>query len=93
MYISPYGHIAFNTAQLRLLDLDTVLLCVLILAGLAAAALVSAGLIAFSRRQSRSYLLIVLALGTLICKACVGGFTLFGILPSDLHHLVEPASI
>ena len=73
----------------RLPSPDIILLCLLILAGLAAAVLVSLGLIAFSRQQSRSYLLIVLALGTLICKAFAGGFTIVGILPGDLHHFVE----
>ena len=73
----------------RFLSPDIVLLCLLILTGLAAAVLVSLGLFAFSRRKSRSYLLIVLALGTLICKAVTGGFTVVGILPGDLHHFVE----
>lgn len=68
---------------------NTALFPLLILAGLAATVLVSVGLLAFWRRQSRSYLLIVLALGTLICKAAAGGFTLIGVLPGDLHHVVE----
>ena len=73
----------------RLPSLNIVLLCLLVLAGLAAAVLVSLGWTAFSRRQSRSYLLVVLALGTLVCKAFAGGFTVVGILPGDLHHFVE----
>ena len=68
---------------------DVILFCLILLAGLAAAALVSLGLIAFSRRQSRSYLLVVLALCTLICKALAGGLAIVGILPIDVHHLVE----
>ena len=68
---------------------NVVLLGLIVLAGLAAAVLVSLGLVAFSRRQSYSYLLVVLALGTLLCKALAGGFTIVGILPTDLHHTVE----
>ena len=68
---------------------DIVLLCLLVLAGLAAIVLVSLGLVAFSRRQSRSYFLVFLALCTLICKALAGGLTIVGILPTDLHHTVE----
>lgn len=68
---------------------DVVLLPLLVLAGLAATVLVCLGLVAVSRRQSRSYLLVALALGTLLCKALAGGFTIVGILPTDLHHTVE----
>lgn len=68
---------------------DTVLLSLLIFAGLAATVLLSMGLIAFLRRQSRSYLLVILALGTLVCKVGAGGLTLVGILPSNLHHVME----
>ena len=68
---------------------NNTLLVLLILAGLAAAVLVSLGLFAFSRRQSRSYLFIVLALGTLVCKAVAGGFTFVDVFPANLHHLIE----
>lgn len=68
---------------------DVVLFCLLVLAGLAATVLVSLGLVAFSRRQSRSYLLVVLALCTLICKALAGSFTIVGIVPANLHHTME----
>ena len=68
---------------------DVVLFCLIVLAGLTAALLVSLGLVAFSRRKSRAYLLVVLALGTLLCKAVAGGLTIVGIMPTDLHHPVE----
>ena len=68
---------------------DFVLVCLLVVAGLAAAVLVSLGLVAFSRRRSRSYFLIVLALCTLVCKALAGSFTVVGVMPVELHHTVE----
>ena len=68
---------------------DFVLVCLLVVAGLAAAVLVSLGLVAFSRRRSRSYFLVVLALCTLVCKALAGGFTVVGVMPVELHHTAE----
>lgn len=68
---------------------DVILFCLIVVAGLAAAVLMSLGLVAFSRRKSRSYLLVFLALCTLVCKALAGGLTIAGILPTDLHHTVE----
>lgn len=80
-------HLTQSYSQILYSDIASLVL--LILAGLAAAVLVSLGVFAFSRRQSRSYLLVVLALATLVCKAGAGGFTLVGILPFGLHHLLE----
>lgn len=59
--------------------------------GLASAALVSLGILAFFRRQSRSYLFVVLALGTLVAKALLGGFALGDAIPIGQHHLAEHA--
>lgn len=67
----------------------TVLVPVLVLAILTSAVLVSLGVVAYSRRQSRSYLLVVLALATLIAKACLGGLAIGQWLSMDIHHLFE----
>jgi predicted permease len=73
----------------RLLRTETMLTPVLVLAGLTSALLVSLGVIAYSQRQSRSYLLVVLALGTLIAKTCLGSLAIVQVLSMDLHHLFE----
>jgi hypothetical protein len=71
--------------------IDTALLPVLFIGGLASSVLVTAGIIAFSRRQARSYLFVVLALGTLVMKALLGGLALSDIIPISQHHLIEHA--
>lgn len=68
---------------------ETVLLPVLVLGALTSAVLVGLGVVAYSHRQSRSYLLVVLALATLIAKACLGGLAIVQWLPMDSHHLFE----
>ncbi|WP_228842311.1 DUF7471 family protein [Halococcus agarilyticus] len=62
---------------------------VLVLAG--AASLIVAGLAiaAFAQRRSRSYLLIALALVTLLAKTVAGGLAMGELLPTGTHHLVE----
>jgi len=61
----------------------------LIIGGLASAVLASLGAVAFSRRRSRSYLLIVLALVALVFKPFLGGLWLIRVLPIAQHHLLE----
>ena len=60
-------------------------------AALAAGVLVALGLAAFSRRRSRSYLLVTLALAALLAQEVVGGLALVGTLDDGTHHLVEHA--
>lgn len=69
--------------------IDTALFAILVLGGLASALLVSLGVYAFVRRQSRSYLLVILALGTLVLKALLGGLALWNVIPISQHHLIE----
>ena len=71
--------------------IDTALFSVLVLGGLASAVLVSLGVLAFVRRQSRTYLLVVLALGTLVAKAWIGSLALGNVVPTSQHHLIEHA--
>lgn len=66
-----------------------VLLVVLLLAGVGTTALFLIGLAAYRRRRSRTYLLITLALGTLVVRTVVGLGTVFGVVPMGVHHLVE----
>lgn len=75
----------------NLQPIDTALFPVLVLSGVASAVLVSLGLFAFVRRQSHSYLLVVLALGTLVAKAVLGSLALGKVIPISQHHLVEHA--
>lgn len=72
-----------------LLAPETVLIPVLVLAILTSAVLVFLGVVAYSQRQSRSYLLVVLALATLIAKACLGCLVMVQWLAMDIHHLFE----
>lgn len=62
---------------------------ILVFGVLTSAVLVSLGVVAYSYRQSRSYLLVVLALTTLVVKACLGGLAILQWLPMDSHHLFE----
>lgn len=55
----------------------------LLLVGLAAAA--------FVRRQSRAYLFVLLALGTLLVRTIIGALMMTEIVASDPHHVVEHA--
>jgi hypothetical protein len=70
---------------------ETALIPVLVIGGLASALLVWLGLVAFLRRQTSSYLFVVLALGTLVLKVWVGGLALGNVIPISQHHLIEHA--
>jgi len=67
----------------------TVLLAIIVLAGLGTGVLFLASLIAYSRRRSSRYLLVVAAVGVLFLRSLVGFGTLLGITPMLVHHLVE----
>ena len=65
------------------------LVSLLVFGGLASAALAGLGVVAFSRRRSRSYLLITLALACLLAKALLGGLWIVQLFPIAHHHLLE----
>jgi hypothetical protein len=65
------------------------LVVVLGVAWLGAALLLGLALAAFVRRQSRPYLLIAGAVGTLLARTAVAGLTVVGTLSIDTHHLLE----
>lgn len=69
--------------------LDLPLLAVLALAGFVTAILLGLALAAFTRRKSRPYLLIALAIATLFARTVVAGLNVMGALPQAHHHLFE----
>ena len=62
---------------------------VLVLAGGASLIVVGLAIAAFAQRRSRSYLLIALALATLLARTIAGGLAMGELLPVGTHHLVE----
>ncbi|WP_254536821.1 DUF7471 family protein [Halomarina litorea] len=62
---------------------------VLAAAALLAALVFGVALAAVARRRSWSYLLVALALGTLLARALVGVLTMESVLDPDLHHVLE----
>ena len=65
------------------------MLVLLAAAGLASALLLGLGLAAYARRRSRSYLLVVLALGALLARTLVAAGAEAGVLSTAVHHLAE----
>lgn len=72
-------------------SLSPVLLAVLLLAALVTVPLVGLALAAYLRRRSRSYLLVVLAVGTLLARTGVAVASVAGFFGGDVHHLLEHA--
>ncbi|RQH01964.1 DUF7471 family protein [Natrarchaeobius oligotrophus] len=70
-------------------QLAPVLLGVIVLAAVGTAILFGCGVVAYSRRRSRRYLLITIVLGLLVARSIVGLGTVFGLVPMTVHHLVE----
>lgn len=68
---------------------DPVMAAVLALAGLGSAVVIGLALAALVRRQSWSYLLVTLALATLLARTVVAASALAGGLGSVTHHTVE----
>jgi hypothetical protein len=66
-----------------------VLIALLALAGVAAATLLGLALAGFARRRSASYLLVALALGTLLVRVVVASAAMGGLLTDTDHHLAE----
>ncbi|KAB1186997.1 MULTISPECIES: hypothetical protein [Haloferax] len=62
---------------------------VVVLAGIASVMLAGLGVAVFYRRQTRSHLLIALALLVFASRACIAGLSLGGVLSSFDHHIVE----
>lgn len=62
---------------------------VLTLAGLTSIGILALAVVALSRRQSWSYLLVTLAIGTLGIRVLLGGLMLFGFIDLTIHHLLE----
>lgn len=70
-------------------QLAPVLLAVIVLAAIGTTILFCCGLVAYSRRRSRRYLLITVVLGLLVVRSIVGLGTIFGLVPMTVHHLLE----
>lgn len=62
---------------------------VLLLAGIGSAALVALAGLALYRRRSHSYLLVTIALGTLLVRTFLGGVTVGGLMSMQTHHVLE----
>lgn len=61
----------------------------LVLAALATLPIAAIALGAYWRRRTTSYLLVALALVALSTRIVVAAGTVLGVVPHDLHHLVE----
>lgn len=62
---------------------------VLIITGIVSLAILGLGIVALAQRRSRSYLLITMALGTLVGRTLVGGLAIDGTIAMEFHHLTE----
>lgn len=62
---------------------------VLVVSGLATAALCALGLAAYRRRGSRAYLLVALALAALFVRPLLGGLAMAGTVSPAAHHTLE----
>jgi len=76
-------------AHAQTAGLDVPLVLALAAAGVASAVLTGAALAAFLRRRSRPYLLVALALATLLARSVVAGASVGGLLAGDVHHVLE----
>lgn len=87
------GHHLLHFSSSSWPSVDTLALpSVLVIAGISSMAIVGLGVAALSQRRSRSYLLITLALATLLVRTLVGGLAFDGMMSMHLHHLIEHAS-
>ncbi len=62
---------------------------VLLVAGLGAALVLGLAIAALLRRRSTPYLLVALAVATILARTVVAGVALQGALPPGNHHLLE----
>jgi ABC-type branched-subunit amino acid transport system permease subunit len=65
------------------------LVLALVLAGLGASLVVGLALAVFLRRRSDSYLLVTLAVATVLARVAVASLALNGTLDAEVHHLTE----
>ncbi|MFC6835731.1 DUF7471 family protein [Halomarina ordinaria] len=68
---------------------DPVLFAVLVGGVVVSSLLVALGVSVWSRRRSAPYLLVALALGTLVAKGFVGLFAMADVFSMPAHHTVE----
>src|SRR5699024_7658778 len=62
---------------------------VLVITAIVSLAILGLGIAALAQRRSRSYLLITMALGTLVGRTLVGGLAMGGMVSMEFHHLIE----
>ena len=83
-------HVLNIDVGLHLLGFDQHLLgVVLVFAGIASIAIVGLASVAISRRRSWPYLLVTLALTTLLVRTAFGMLSLGDLLSSTTHHILE----
>lgn len=70
---------------------ETLLMLLVALGGLASAGVIGLALAALVRRRSWPYLLVTLALGTLLARTGAAVASLWLLLPEGIHHLLEHA--
>jgi hypothetical protein len=64
---------------------------VLVVAGLGASAIIALSLVALLRRRSRPYLLVTLAITTILARTAVAVVSMQGMVDVQTHHLAEHA--
>ena len=62
---------------------------VLSVAGVTSVGILALAVVALTRRQSWSYLLVTLAIGTLGLRVLLGVLMFFGLIDLGIHHLLE----
>lgn len=70
-------------------QLYPVLSLFIILAALGTTALFLVSVIAYRRRRTFPYLIIMVAIGLLVFRTAIGFATMFGYVPMTLHHVIE----
>ena len=65
------------------------LLAVIAIAGVGTGVLFAVSLVAYSRRRSRQFLLISVAVGALFARSVIGAGTVLGVVPMVYHHYIE----
>ena len=70
-------------------ELDAAMVVVLALAGIGSALVLAGALAALVRRRSRSYLLVTLALATLLARTAFAALSLAGSVEAGAHHVLE----
>lgn len=70
-------------------DLPESLVFVLALATIGTTVVLLLAFAGYLRRQSRPYLLVVVAISALVVRSMIGFGTMYGYVPMGVHHLVE----